>query len=300
MDIDAIWKSLKEEGGIPFGTSRAQKTTKQRSNDTIINPPQTKDIDVGEGSVDACLYLFDGLDVANTSSKVSCDDSDDEDHDAEDNELPQSAFDTSWRMERAAKAIVSDDQSTRVRTLGKLKGAIEALLVNCTVPPPHLEYPPPYVNDHIESMKHLPLVSDLVKPKLLEDTSTYPTSQGKLDVPKRRDEDESLARLQIILNSCGKSLFRVIGDGKSKKCSALAIVCLQSLLLAGIDFGRHIPYMIPALRARLTPCTYDKDMEVFVQDPQLHDFYKRGGATIRQDKTSPTCQGGFVSLESSA
>jgi hypothetical protein len=293
MDIDAIWNSLKEEDGTPFATSRFHKSINKRRNGTIINPPQTKDMNRINEGVDACLYLFCGLDVAKTSSKVSCEDSDDEDRDAEDNQPSQSVSDASWRIERVAKTIVSDDQSTRVRTLSKLKDAIEALLINCTVPP-HLKYPPPYDNDQFESMKNLPLVSDFVKPKLLEGSSTYPMSQEELRVPKHRVVDESMARLQIILNSCGKSLFRVIGDGKSKKCSALALGCLQSLLLAGIDFGRHIPYMIPALRARLPQCAYDKDMEVFVRDPQLHDFYKRGGATTRQDKNPLTCKGGTV------
>ncbi|KAL3807491.1 hypothetical protein ACHAXA_003982 [Cyclostephanos tholiformis] len=151
------------------------------------------------------------MDVVKTSSKVSCEDSDDEDRDAEDDEPPQSVSDTSWRIERVAKTIVSDDQLTRLRTLRKLKDAIEALLVNCTVSP-QLKYPLPYDIDRINSIKDLPLVSDFVKPKQVESTSTNPGAQGKTRLPMHREADESLARLQIIFNSCGKSLFRVIGD----------------------------------------------------------------------------------------
>ena len=232
---------------------------------------------IDNGDVDAYSDLFGGLDAVHATSIVKCEDSDDEDQDAEENEPPQSVSTTSWRIERVARSLVSDDQSTQVWTMCKLKDAIEALLMNCPSPP-QLNYPPPYYNeDHIELIKNLPLVSDFVKPKR---------------VPSHRDADESLARLQAILNSCGNSLFRAIGDGKSEKCRTLAIGCLQSLLLAGIDVGRHIPYMIPALRARLSQCIYDKDMEVFVQDLQMHEFHKRGGATDRQDRNSLSTQQG--------
>ena len=231
---------------------------------------------------------FDGLDAVHATSIVKCEDSDDEDQDAEENEPQQSVSATSWRIERVAKALVSDDHSTRARTLCKLKDAIEALLVKCPAPP-QLKYPPPYYDDdQIELMKNFPLVSDFVKPKLLN----LPRARGIPCVPSHRDADESLARLQAILNSCGNSIFRAIGDGKSEKCRALAIGCLQSLLLAGIDVGRHIPYMIPALRARFSQCIYDKDMEVFVQDLQMHEFHKRGGATDRQDRNSLSTQQG--------
>jgi len=241
------------------------------------------------GDVDAHSDLFGGLDAVHSTSIVKCEDSDDEDQDAEENEPQQSVSATSWRIERVAKALVSDDRSTRVRTLCKLKDAIEALLVNCPAPP-QLKYPPPYYDDddHIELITNFPLVSDFVKPKLLNP----PRTRGIPCTPSHRDADESLARLQAILNSCGNSLFRAIGDGKSEKCRALAIGCLQSLLLAGIDIGRHIPCMIPALRARLSQCIYDKDMEVFVHDLQMHEFHKRGGATDRQDRNSLWTQQG--------
>jgi hypothetical protein len=50
--------------------------------------------------------------------------------------------------------------------------------------------------------------------------------------------------------------------------------------------------MIPALRARLSQCIYDKDMEVFVHDLPMHEFHKRGGTTDRQDRNSLSTQQG--------
>jgi hypothetical protein len=75
------------------------------------------------------------------------------------------------------------------------------------------------------------------------------------------------------------NLFCAISNGKSEKCRALAIGCLQTLILASIYVGRHIPDMIPALCARLLQCIYNKEMEVSIQNLQMHEFHKREGAT---------------------
>jgi hypothetical protein len=54
--------------------------------------------------------------------------------------------------------------------------------------------------------------------------------------------------------------------------------------------------MIPALCARFPQCSYDKDLEVFVSDCQSHDFYKRGGATNRQDRHGLFSQSGTLQV----
>jgi hypothetical protein len=315
MNIDSIWNSLKNEDGLPFkkGGITPSREAKKPVNPislahqiigrpfdvddisaydlTKLSPSKTEERDRRNGAVDVCSDLFGGLDAIHETSiaNATCEDSDDEYQDAEENEPPQSVSNTSWRIERIAKALVGDNQSTRVQTLSKLKDAIDTLLVHLSAPP-QLKYPPPYDNDHVELRGNLLLISDFVKPKLLEDT-IIPRAQRIPCGTMHRDADESLGRLQAIFNSCGNSLFLVIGDVNSEKCRALAIGCLQSLLLAGIDVRRHIPYMIPALRARLQQCTYDKDMEVFVQDHHTHEFYKRGGATDRQDRHSLSSKG---------
>ena len=224
---------------------------------------------VSDDAVVACSDLFEGLHVGDENLVAVCGDSDDDDDDDENNEPPSAAVvsNTSWRIERISKGIISNDQSTRCQSLIILKNEIDALLVNCPIPPP-LNFPQPYSNS---------------KPTLLEGGILGPKE-------KSRDVGESQVRLQAIFNSCDHSLFRVISDGKSsEKCRSLAINCLQSLLLTvGSNIGRQIPYLIPALRSRLAQCTYDKDMEIFVQDLQLHEFYKRGGATNRQDRDFPS------------
>jgi hypothetical protein len=90
--------------------------------------------------------------------------------------------------------------------------------------------------------------------------------------------------IQALMNTCGKALFQLVGCQQSGKIRSLTLECIQSLLLANIDLARHLPYLIPSLVARYTPCGYDKEMEVFVENQQVHDFFRRGGASNRQDR----------------
>eukprot|EP00984_Skeletonema_dohrnii_P004249 scaffold1500_cov106-Skeletonema_dohrnii-CCMP3373.AAC.6 len=95
--------------------------------------------------------------------------------------------------------------------------------------------------------------------------------------------NDNKQQLQAIMDTCGKALFQLLGH-KSEQCRRLSLECIQSLLLASIDLARHLPYLIPSIVARYAPCAYDKEMEVFVQNQQVHDFFKRGGASNRQDR----------------
>lgn len=95
--------------------------------------------------------------------------------------------------------------------------------------------------------------------------------------------NDNKQQLQAIMDTCGKALFQLLGH-KSEKCRSLSLECIQSLLRANIDLARHVPYLIASIVARYAPCAYDKDMEVFVQNQQVHDYFKRGGASNRQDR----------------
>ncbi|KAL7550850.1 hypothetical protein ACHAWF_014047 [Thalassiosira exigua] len=286
FDIDAV--SADDLAGKPL---KCNSTTPDcgsqvlRSEDLFIVCDSNSEID------GAYVRAFDG-------------DSDDEDEEVvKENVPPQEEVpSTSWRIERVAKALKSDDALSRTETLAKLKVTIDALLASdCLVAPP-LNYPPPYDDRNIKLNQNLPLVSDLVKPQLLlGEGSGHPhmaEEPGVLEESKpRKLELDSKRQLQTILSVCGNSLFRLIGD-VSEKCRELSLECLQSLLLAGLDFSRHIPYMIPALCARFAPVIYDKDLEVFVEDMDTHELYKRGGATNRLDRDGLLSHGGtFVVIE---
>lgn len=303
MDIDAIWESLKNEGdGIlsnrgECGTSvitRYKKPIAFRpfeidavANEITLNQPPYGDWDNTDIDSHSESLCFLGFDEKFGTSHI---DSDDE---VNENEMKnEQDANTKLRIERLAQALRSDYESVRVETLFMLNEIIHKMRLNLPQPP-EMKYPPPYDNDMITHGRNLPLVSDLVKPELLFESKddAHHTSLAGSCLQNNHDDASATTRLQLILSSCGNSLFRLIGDGKSEKCRGLAISCVQSLLLAGVDRGRHIPFLIPALCARYPSSSYDKDMEVFIQDRQSHDFYKRGGATNRQDRNRVCSQG---------
>jgi len=321
-DVDLIWNSLKKQDVISFGASEisisfdknpARKTNKSTSQHFAIKDigrpfdidavcmegsneksshNDEKDQDKAKDISDFCSELFCGLDIEKTPVMPLDGDSDDDEEVAKENGRPQLRSNAAWRIERVAKALCSDDASSRVVGLIKMKDAINTLLTNRTVPP-ILNYDLPYNDSQIKLNQNLPLISDFVKPNLSKNAEIRPLKAlEERRTVKHDDLNESKGRLQMILNACGNSLFRLIGDNKSEKCRILSLECLNALLLSGIDLGKHIPYMIPALCARYPPCTYDKDMDVFVQDRHLHEFYKRGGATDRQDRNGLLSQSG--------
>ena len=111
-----------------------------------------------------------------------------------------------------------------------------------------------------------------------------------------RNCNDNKQQIQAIMDTCGKALFQLFGH-KVEKCRSLSLECVQSLLLANIDIARHLPYLISSIVARYAPCAYDKDMEVFVQNEQMHEYFKRGGASNRQDRDGLIGQVTFNAVE---
>lgn len=304
MDIDAIWESLKNEGGgIPFPKGECATSVIRRCNKPIAFRPFDIDAVANEITLNQPKYGdWDSAVVDSYSESHCCTGSDekfetshiDSDDEGNENEMKneKNSNNTKLRIERLAQALRSDYESVRVETLFMLKGIIHKMRLNLPQPA-DMKYPPPYDNGMITHSRNLPLVSDLVKPEeLLERKGdAHHTPLAGSSLKNNHDGASATTRLQLILTSCGNSLFRLIGDGKSEKCRGLAISCVQSLLLSSVDTGRHIPFLIPALCARYPASSYDKDMEVFIQDSQSHDFYKRGGATNRQDRNRVCSQG---------
>lgn len=307
MDIEFIWNSLKHEDGIPFakggrGTSSLNRKpiTHSFCRKSLFDIDAVSDELSGKSVASSAIDRdLDNEHVDSTCDPIYCTDfsekaviahidSDDEE-DSEENSSWKQPIGASLRIERLAKALCSDHVSHRVQSLSKLKDIIIVLKSHCPLPV-EMSYPPPYNESMVELNRNLPLVSDFVKPKLLEDARHIPKV---LEGPREMKHvvADAAAQLQNILNICGTPLLRLIGDRKSEKCRVLAISCLQLLLLADVDTGRLIPFMIPALCSRYPPSAYDKDMDVFIQDSQLHEFYKRGGATDRQDRSCFYSQG---------
>ena len=285
--------------GRPFDIDAAVVPTKPLGEER--NPGKEDPSQRSEAGDDRSDLLC-ALDFGTASWELISDgDSDDDDEDATKENILPPQRQRPCRIARVANALGSDDAASRVASLTQLQRAIEALASRRAASCPELEYAPPYDERHVHrpSRHNPPLVSDLAAPHLAPedvDADACPaleeTAQEDAAVVSSGGDEEDRARLQAILDACGKALFRLVGDERSEKCRLLALECLQLMFLAGLDLGRHIPYLVPALCARYPPCAYDKDVEVFVQDQRSHEFYKRGGATGRQDRDELFRRGG--------
>ena len=308
-DIDSIWKALNEEGGVSTVNFKGRKhvdgvkcsflLAEQKRRiineacsctldlDSLLSKDVMPPHDVAYEVVDPIIDEVDTrLDDSSTGPFQAADccysnDSDD-DSDANDNDDVPINTDDFVRIKKLIGHLKSDDRSSRVLALMKLRSITKTLANKCqrTV---GLDFPPPYDASKIKLDRNLPLVSDLP-------ASVDPhRSELKLDVASQEMSSETAAsrsardQLQTIMDSCGKMLFQLVGD-KSEKCRSLSLECMRLLLLAGVDTAKHIPYLVPALASRYVRSGYDKDLEMFIDDDEMHEFYKRGGATDRQDR----------------
>ena len=283
FDIDAVCTSLQEANSTNSNSNNDDATATPTQNINIVDSSESST------TTDIILCGLDESQNVSTSATCYCDSDDDEDElpEQQSSSINHNSDDTSSRIERVAQALKSGDVSTRVESLIKLNDAINALLMNCPLPP-ELDYPPPYNNNN--NNKHVKLEGQVSTQHLLPRQSLIDDNDGGVDL---NNLDKTRARLQVIMNACGSSLIQLLSYKKSEKCRLLSLKCLQSLLLYtstdSSTIARHtIPYLIPALCARYPTCSYDKDQEIFVQDQQMHQFYKRGGATNRQDRAGRT------------
>jgi hypothetical protein len=320
VDIDSIWKALNDEDHQSLSAFNALKVGKTRCSSVsnkgqnakqkmlmLVKSNSTFDIDRLSAEVKTSSKsswedprevanvptdTFDEIDFNGTVddtiglSMTTCCDSDDSDDDGEVDDKATTAVNGDHvRIERLAGHLKSDYASSRVAALSSLKAVVTALAHQCPSPP-ELNFLPPFEESKIKLDRNLPLVSDLPvnQRELICSSNKMPSQQEICD--NSNDIQRSAAardRLQVILDSCGKNLFRLIGDN-NEKCRGLSLECLNLLFLSGVDMARHIPYLIPALSSRYSICAYDKDLEVFVTDDVSHEFYKRGGAIDRQDR----------------
>ena len=210
--------------------------------------------DLSQHCLDNCCNLIGEIDVQVEPHRPSLGNSDDEDVGVV---FPLQRSHNSCRIERLASLLSSDDAANRAMSLHKLKNEIIKSLKHCPTPP-ELNFSAPYDERKIKLNENLSLVSDLAASYrargdddvlLMDHPSRAPEEPCIVKEEENADDDylvKSKGQLQAIMDICGNSLFRPIAD-KSEKCRCLALDCRQSLLLAGIDLGKHVPYMIPAI-----------------------------------------------------
>lgn len=341
-NIDHIWKSLQDEDGISFSIGDALNRCTKASHSSIpssrrkakqklsiikdlhistkldidslletslkpFSPCITQEFSSGPGIKPLSEVDFNVDGYTNAPLPTTCDYLDDSDDD-ENTDVAGSHVSVHHdpgnyeRIERLVGHLRSDDVSSRVFALTKLRNAIRALVHQCPEYQhhPQLEFPPPFDERNIKLDRTLPLVSDLASPVHYERSTDLHDLRETTPRPNMKDEDKhdseqfKLAKdqLQTISDLCVRKLCRLVDD-KVEKCRRASLECLELLFLTNLDVAKHIPYLIPVLVARYSTSTYDKDLEVFVQDNCLHEFFKRGGAVDRQDR------GGLLSRSAS-
>lgn len=223
-------------------------------------------------------------------------DSDDEDED--DESSPTTTTSTrEWTIVRLSSAISSTDIPSRLNGLQALRLSIDDLLQQQPPSVPQLELPPPYDPSSITLIhrEQGALVSDMSTEHWSQWDRTHATVMSQFRSLTTNDDASSstnssplrstttTTQLQALLNGCGCDIFRRFGDSV-EKCRILSIRCVEDLALSGIDFGRHIGLLMPAVFARFPPVSFDATMDVFVHNADDHDCHRRGGAVARQDR----------------
>ena len=297
VDIDEIWEALKNDDGKPSLLRTAlhrrsecinARFQRDKQKESIINDIQCMaELDMTSTRPSTAMstpVLINSNDaiIDNNFSKINvtlspgyCD------GDSDDDFSTNSSLGEYNRIEHLVSHLKNNDASLRILALTKLQGTIKALEHHC-ITLPELNFAPPFDQRKINFHENLQLVSDLSK----ENVDRSNDTDRLLNINYASIYEDSLEareELCVIMNLSGKILFQLIGD-KFEKCRSLSLQCLNWMFLSGVDMTKHIPYLIPALTARYSTSTYDTDLEVFVADENMHKFYKRGGAVVRQDR----------------
>lgn len=297
--IDKIWESLKKENLSQ--ENRASETkdisylwqsrggSKQRRREESESRADSKSIP------DITLNQAEENKSFNLSKVIACDgDSDDE----SDDETNLKETEDKTRLSKIRGMIRSDDRQQRVKFLQLLKADVEILhkkinLHECSIP--ELNLPRPYDVESISLTykQNRGTVSDLASKEFPEWNKTFnPLGKQFRETDKVPQNDgehtPSLTqsyreKLQNILDTMGTSLFKLIADS-SEKCRLLSVHIIQLLLLSKLNIGKHVAYLMPAIFSRMSTTQHDPQLNIFMQDTQSLDFYKRGGATLLEQQ----------------
>lgn len=206
---------------------------------------------------------------------------------------------TMRNINRLKSLLRSQNKADRVAALCGLEKDINLLrleLYENDIPP--LNFPPPYNIDSIALTykKYGAQISDLAKGEHVSEWRQWEQTFVPLiqQFPAKSSESGDCtngnsfghvarSKLQFLLNTCGCALFSLFND-PSERCRSMAIKCVQHLSLSGLDMGKHIAFLMPAVFSRYPVIQYDAEEKVFVHDSDCHEFYKRGGAANRQDR----------------
>lgn len=274
-DISYLWQSRSGSKQKRIEESEIRADSKSIPENTLIEVEENKSFDL--------------------SKVIACDgDSDDESEDGSN----LKDFAESTRLSKIRGMIRSDDRQQRVHFLQILKADVENIhnkmsLHQCSIPELNLPRPYDVGNISLTYKQNGGIVSDLSNKEFSEWNKTFNPlgKQFRDDDKDSQNDDESThpfnhscrEKLQHVLDTVGTSLFKLISDS-SEKCRLLSIEIIQLLLLSRLNLGKHVAYLMPAIFSRMPTTQHDPELNMFIQDKQSLDFYKRGGATLLEQQ----------------
>lgn len=270
--------------------------------DNMTNAATTKDMHGRVDNPDRILQTFfhsRGWEYMKDSAFSGVDSDDDSEDECCGTSDSDEGGDAIRKINRLKSSLRSQNKADRLAVLCDLEKEINLLRLELYEHDiPALNVPPPYNSESI-ALTHKNTgaqVSDLAKGEHVSDWKKwdqtfvplirqFPDMNSKFAEETNATIVNDVARnkLQFILNTCGCALLSLFSD-PSERCRLLAIKCVQQLSLSGLDMGKHIAFLMPAVFSRYPEIQYDAEEKIFVHDPDQHEFYRRGGATNRQDR----------------
>jgi len=263
------------------------------------------------------------LDIAdgNNNAELVLGDSDDEsdgecyDHDHESSLTSERlTHEPVMRIERLLSSLRSSSIKERERTIEALQASIEVLHSELQETIKPLSLPSPYqaIDISFTHRQYGALVSDLA-PGSNHAGSSIPVCKvidtgissqfGMTSVQQEYVEDKGplkrsrhsqiLKQMQAILDTCGSHICRLFNDA-NESCRYRATQCACLLCVSGLDIGNHVAYLMPAIVSKYPPAMHDDEMRLFVNNVEGHEFFKRGGAIERQDRSMLLTRGSKI------
>jgi len=318
-DVLAVWESMKDEERERLAKTNTKKRKNKKAKSrrpgpskpsSPLSPPPPTPTPAPNEDVSYLKTSILAWSESANASNLAAGDSDDDEDEAMGNCTSSSAASAStreWSIARLSSAISSTDVQARLNGLQALRLSVDELIQQQqpSAVPQKLNLPPPYDPSSI-ALTHREqgaLVSDMSSEhwsqwdrthasmmsqfRSLSTDGATSANDGGSDSDNDRNNNASSSTIttqqQALLNGCGCDIFRRFGDSV-EKCRMLSIRCVEDLALSGIDFGRHIGLLMPAVFARFPPASFDAAMNVFVHNADDHDCHRRGGAVVRQDR----------------
>ena len=211
------------------------------------------------------------------------------------------------KIQRILNSLRSTCKNDRTLSLQSIEVSIKNLSKefdsdSCIDP---LDFPPPYDTASVAIKFQSSLVSDLSK----ESWPLWKQCQVPLSSQFRNFESSKRCGLKVdrITEGYGDQSFQILYDtfggelchrlsDESEQCRTLAIQCLNLICLSGVNLGKHLHYLMRYIICKFQPIFHDETLNVFVYHATDHEFFKRGGATQRQDRTRLLHGESFVSM----